>query len=1334
MSEQFIQLKRLADDIIRRLTVSPKHGGFTDKELRREAKVLKIPYTTAPEIREILKKKVNDAFNQPKRAPMFKPEELHKVKNVRDNKYATLDEFKSLRISSMLSKNSDYGFLNIKGGEGLVILRFRLAISRNIPDLSQDVIYSLKTTYERKEKVDNVKAYSELREADYYVETYEYNLITMKVNNKNVKEQIIKTFETLLRWPYIITVSLQVPFTVKEIAPANILKIRNKTTTLDRTQQNLKDESLGQPPGECMIDLFYNHCKGHKTRCGRYSYEIGREYIKNLFCKLYPDETKEQAIQNGFNGEDADIVARQLNFKGLMIYEGDQLSKQYNYNQPLLDNSYAAPTTTTCPGILAIVLVDNHPYKFELKLARGIDRKNQRPGVKEYNHKNFKIVNTLELVKDEFEVVYIRTEQNILHEYFLKQLQENRIITVRRLNDKDMTVVEAIIDDKLYIHTPDIDDALKLVQIYNIDSKRKPITYEGQSLPSLLMQYGKSRLNIQPHRLSPDVHKSFQSLFAKNYGWMGWMSEEARDAADEHEYVDMRQAYQSCLNDYQHMGITPNDEWLPFSGTVLPYGIYFIYAPQIVECLLFNGPGYYYGTVVLRGLIDGIITTDSITHELVGKKPGKSSFAQLTNFINEQFPDSSPNLIINKMIGVMQNSASSSNHSILYTTSWEGINAAILKSQLSNHEYKLGIHLLGVEKENDVRDIRKREIFEPTTNTQTLVDFHKALYVFQGSKTIARLENYLIPHYMTSNIIHLKIYDHIQKIAELNKCHWRDITMGFNVDSIAFRKGTILEPLVKASKKEAVMGDLVKCNKFQKNLRQLLPTRQVLHAEEDAYMVNQANQTTKYVLAEYLPKALEDKPDNYFTKIFKDVKYLDGTGTIIEETPAAELIKHSVALIAMGGYGKTYTLAKCINEAINQNIPIAVIAYTHTARENIDEACRIEGLGQTASSFLGYTIGEEEKDIMSCKWTRHLRILFIDEFSLIPSYMWIKIYKFAKLYNTTIIIGGDPGQLPPIGEDLALNPYRSLIKALSDNNYLTMKTNWIIKNDPGAATFHEQLLRAYRGDLVDFELFGKKHSSTLSIVATNELRQKINAIRSYEQTPDKSYKHPIIKFRIFVGMPIICFEQIPKTNINNGCKYIIQSITDETITITRKKWNDTIDEQEVAAHLFNNHFEQFYSITCDKAMGQTFRYEYTIYEKDHFLASRPGWLYTAMGRASQMDYLNFGEKSEMELLYKKYMNRPDFAINTAECMKYIYSIKEDGVVKYIGQTENPIRRCQEHMENGIIKKISWRGNFLFEIIHEEICNTKKLNILEKQYIEKYNTIENGYNQLNPPSI
>ena len=89
---------------------------------------------------------------------------------------------------------------------------------------------------------------------------------------------------------------------------------------------------------------------------------------------------------------------------------------------------------------------------------------------------------------------------------------------------------------------------------------------------------------------------------------------------------------------------------------------------------------------------------------------------------------------------------------------------------------------------------------------------------------------------------------------------------------------------------------------------------------------------------------------------------------------------------------------------------------------------------------------------------------------------------------------------------------------------------------------------------------------------------------------------------------------------------------------------------------------------------------------------------------------------------------------------YIYKITNlKNNLVYIGLTNNVKRRRYRHFydlshnkhDNSFLQNhynIYGSENFVFEIIHEEECDEKRISELERYYIKKYDSYLNGYNQ------
>jgi hypothetical protein len=574
------------------------------------------------------------------------------------------------------------------------------------------------------------------------------------------------------------------------------------------------------------------------------------------------------------------------------------------------------------------------------------------------------------------------------------------------------------------------------------------------------------------------------------------------------------------------------------------------------------------------------------------------------------------------------------------------------------------------------------------------------------------------------------------------------------VDSIAFFSHTQFSPeLVKNSKSEAKSGELVRCEPFNSDVNVLVRERYIKYDDEPYEYPATAweRKKTEHIRNYSLPKALEITRDDLFAPIAADIRTLSGEGNIVVKMGVGEngeqiienideVISGGLAIIAKAGYGKSTILGCIARHFIKKNIRFATLSYTHATVQNLNVIIGAK-VAVTVSSFLGLSrdnlkddalIADGRKPIY-CKWNKDYQYVIIDEFGMVPQRAWSKIFKMKNQHGTQLILAADPGQLPAIGEHMPINPYRSLIKRLSNNRYLTLTTNWRARSDP---IFAQQLDNVYKGLAIDFTAFGTKQSD-LNIVATNRLRDYINTIRCWQNTPDKKIRHPHITFRVYPTMPVICDSPVPGTLIENAFIYTVRSVTDDVITLTGKDWDNTETMTQISAKLFNTHFLPRYAITCDKAQGQTFKHPYTIYEYNHFLADRWGWRYVALSRATQLSDVNIGQESDIVDQYNRLKLDPDFIVVTPKDYKmgYIYVINQSGRPVYVGQTWNVQERIDQHKQalcntplSMNIKQFGWES-FELVVVFERLVNQAMLNIKEDEFMRLYDP---PYNQLSAP--
>lgn len=177
--------------------------------------------------------------------------------------------------------------------------------------------------------------------------------------------------------------------------------------------------------------------------------------------------------------------------------------------------------------------------------------------------------------------------------------------------------------------------------------------------------------------------------------------------------------------------------------------------------------------------------------------------------------------------------------------------------------------------------------------------------------------------------------------------------------------------------------------------------------------------------------------------------------------------------------------------------------------------------------------------------------------------------------------------------------------------------------------------------------------------------------------------------------------------------FTVESYTNDTVTLT----NEYTYNLCVPVAKFKEHFNLCYAMTVHKSQGMTINEPYTIYESK--IMSKK-MLYTAMSRATHSKYINFSNikiKSFTGYLYKF----------TSKSSKRIY----------IGSTNNINKRKEDHYNSIDNDKfhVALRkdpSDFVFNIINKKrYIDDKKLRTEELKLIKIHNTVECGFNSINP---
>jgi ATP-dependent exoDNAse (exonuclease V) alpha subunit len=155
------------------------------------------------------------------------------------------------------------------------------------------------------------------------------------------------------------------------------------------------------------------------------------------------------------------------------------------------------------------------------------------------------------------------------------------------------------------------------------------------------------------------------------------------------------------------------------------------------------------------------------------------------------------------------------------------------------------------------------------------------------------------------------------------------------------------------------------------------------------------------------------------------------------------------------------------------------------------------------------------------------------------------------------------------------------------------------------------------------------NTSSHNICFTNEKRKSINKLKMTEALKinasgkkGKTLELKAYKFdgnsqdiTICKGMPIIARKSTEEFNIMNNETFVIDKVTSDEITISDKGRSPIIIPSKDFTRLFNI----AYCITVHKAQGETYDFNYTIYEWSKFSSRMK---YVALSRATNKKYIN----------------------------------------------------------------------------------------------------------------
>lgn len=339
--------------------------------------------------------------------------------------------------------------------------------------------------------------------------------------------------------------------------------------------------------------------------------------------------------------------------------------------------------------------------------------------------------------------------------------------------------------------------------------------------------------------------------------------------------------------------------------------------------------------------------------------------------------------------------------------------------------------------------------------------------------------------------------------------------------------------------------------------------------------------------------------------------------------------KHSKQTFKLGGYagtGKTTLMKHLVKEMRTQGLSVAICAFTGKAvsvlhRKGVPEA--------TTMHVLMYDVNIDDKGAVTFSKKSFIpgnpNMVVVDEASMVNK----DLLEDLLSYNTKILFVGDPGQLPPVGD----NPN---VMAACDFTLTTIHRQ--AEKSP-IITFATQIrttgLMPPRGTKFDgLEIRDKNISAEMFlaadqvICAKNATRKKLNEKfrlqYNYTQHEIVEKEKLIVlknnrQFGVYNGMHL--FVDKVHNSSNNFC-WVLDCHDDidrkfTNIKVWRKPFQEDLAEGEYAPRDVV-HCDYGYCVTCHKAQGSEWD---SVLVLDEWMPPKiwdmKRWRYTAITRASK---------------------------------------------------------------------------------------------------------------------
>ena len=432
---------------------------------------------------------------------------------------------------------------------------------------------------------------------------------------------------------------------------------------------------------------------------------------------------------------------------------------------------------------------------------------------------------------------------------------------------------------------------------------------------------------------------------------------------------------------------------------------------------------------------------------------------------------------------------------------------------------------------------------------------------------------------------------------------------------------------------------------------------------------------------------------------------------VLDEGDMQSILKKGGLIFGMAGTGKSTTLNK-IKDALatgsteqsTETTVLRTCAFTHKASKIVD--------GNTLHLLFGIDMKTRKIDYNKIKSyvKEGVKYIFVDEISMIPSWLWNVIAHVKEQYGFIFTGCGDWKQLKPVDEENIDFENSWIVKYVFNNTSYELTKVWRFNDSRLLRDAHA----ASNGESINFSDY-KKEEYPLALCHTNDavdaINKKWNDYYAAQHTQIKEVTgHDKIKFKLYAGLKVMAYKSDNNYAFTNSQELVVTSFTETEFVVK--------DSKGVEMRLENKHLAKFkpaFAMTVHKAQGSTFNCSISIYE---YKSMKHDMLYVALTRATDFNNVNFCEIEQ----YNPYSG----------C---VYSYDYGGRF-YIGSTTNLEKRRREHAQNirhgfkftQAINQYGGLHNFKHKVLKTlKFSNIRDLRRLEDQLIIKYDSVNNGFN-------